>query len=939
MNTSPVCRHIGRASVGRLLIATLLFATIAGAARPARASERLCDPSFESCRDEVLTLIGQETVGIDVAFWFMDDSRYASAIIKRWQAGVPVRVLIDPRGDVGHPLNADVRQQLQDAGIPMRVRTASGILHWKTMLFAGQNIVDFGGANYSPYEYVPVTPYVNYTDEAILFSDDPAVVNSFKTKWDDLWTDTTNYADYANITNPPVRIYPTFPIDPDLNFPPGQDYANRAVGRYNLETQQIDVLMFRITDQRHTNAMLNAVARHVPVRLITEQSEYRDPTRLWDAWNVDRLYVGGVQIRQRAHEGLNHEKAVILYSEGMTIFGSSNWTTPSANSQQEHNYFTTKTAMFQWFVDQFNRKWNNTDPAGTVETEPFVPLPPDKPAYQTPANAASVSTSTATLTWYGGPWAHNYDIYFGTSATPPLVAANLNLGPSLTTTQNQTWTTPALSPGTTYYWQIVSKTMANLTAAGPVWSFTTPGTGGGSTAVPPPWLDADVGAVGIAGSASYNAGTFSVSGSGADIWGTADAFHFVYQSLTGDGQIVARVSSVGDVNAWAKAGVMIRETLSPGSAFAQMLVSAGKGTAFQYRTSSGASALNVTGTTAAAPLWIKIVKAGNVISGSQSADGTSWQSIGSATFTMASTVFVGLAVVSHTNTQLCTAAFDTVTTSGTSAPPPSTPASPAPATGANGVSTHPTLTWTSAGATSYDVSFGSTNPPPSVSASQTSASYKPPALMSSTQYFWRIVAHNAAGSTTGPLWTFTTAAGVPPPWQDLDIGAVGVAGSASYANGVFTVAGSGADIWNAADAFHFVYQPLNGDGQLVARVASIQHVNNWSKAGVMIRATLDANSAFAFMLVSAAKGTAFQYRDSTGGAANGVTGTTAAAPTWVKIVRAGDTITGYQSADGATWQMVGSVAIPMGTAVQIGLAVTSHDNTAAATATFDGVGQ
>ena len=56
----------------------------------------------------------------------------------------------------------------------------------------------------------------------------------------------------------------------------------------------------------------------------------------------------------------------------------------------------------------------------------------------------------------------------------------------------------------------------------------------------------DVGAVGVAGSASYSNGTFTVSGSGDDVWGTADAFHYAYQSLSGDGQIVARVASVGE---------------------------------------------------------------------------------------------------------------------------------------------------------------------------------------------------------------------------------------------------------------------------------------------------------------------------------------------------------------------------------------------------------
>jgi hypothetical protein len=200
--------------------------------------------------------------------------------------------------------------------------------------------------------------------------------------------------------------------------------------------------------------------------------------------------------------------------------------------------------------------------------------------------------------------------------------------------------------------------MANVSMAGPVWSFSTPVSG--TTSLPPGWNAADIGPVGIAGSSSYGGGAFTVSGSGADVWGTSDTFRFTYQSLSGDGQMVARVASVALVNSWAKAGVMIRNSLSSSSAFAFMLVSAAKGTAFQYRTSGGASAASITGTTAAAPYWVKIVRTGDTITGYQSPNGSSWTRIGSASIPMGSTVYIGLAVSSHDNTRICTAAFDQV---------------------------------------------------------------------------------------------------------------------------------------------------------------------------------------------------------------------------------------------------------------------------------------
>src|SRR5437764_110155 len=100
-------------------------------------------------------------------------------------------------------------------------------------------------------------------------------------------------------------------------------------------------------------------------------------------------------------------------------------------------------------------------------------------------------------------------------------------------------------------------------------------------ALPPGWADGDIGAVGAVGSSSGSGGSFTVTGAGADIWGTADAFHYVYTTLTGDGSIVAQVTSEQYVANWTKAGVMMRETLDPGSRHALMLVSPGKGLAFQ----------------------------------------------------------------------------------------------------------------------------------------------------------------------------------------------------------------------------------------------------------------------------------------------------------------------------------------------------------------------
>jgi phosphatidylserine/phosphatidylglycerophosphate/cardiolipin synthase-like enzyme len=458
---------------------TLLLTSLAVIflSQPVAAQERLCDTAFEDCRQPLWNLIDAETVGIDVAFWFMQDTSYANKLITKWRAGVPVRVLVDPRANPIYSGNEQVLDMLEAAGIPMRYNITSGILHWKMMLFAGQNKVEFSGANFSPAFFVPTTPFQNYIDEVIYFTDDPDIVNSFKTQYDNLWIDTSHYANYANITGPLTREYPVFPIHPDLNFPPrgpGSEFVTRTLSAFSAETQQIDVIMYRITDRRYTDSLIAAHNRGINVRLMTEPEEYRNPNKFWHSWNVDRMYVAGISLKHRHRNrlGLNHEKAVITYSQGLTIFGSSNWTTSSSNSQEEHNYFTTKPWFFNWFINHFDRKWNSS-----TEYEDFAPLPPDPPTYLSPANNATDQSTTMRLRWEGGLWAHKYDVYFGTDPTPPLIATDhIVFLDSVYPGNPESYNLPTLQPGTKYYWRIVSKTMANMQATGPVWSFTTAGT-------------------------------------------------------------------------------------------------------------------------------------------------------------------------------------------------------------------------------------------------------------------------------------------------------------------------------------------------------------------------------------------------------------------------------------------------------------------------------
>jgi phosphatidylserine/phosphatidylglycerophosphate/cardiolipin synthase-like enzyme len=473
-------------------ISSFVFGFLVFALSPAMASERLCDASFEDCRAPLVALIQKENVEIDIAFWFMDDWMITNALNAKIQSGVKVRMLVDPRSDGAH---SEIPPSFATLGTPMRQRIANGILHWKMAIFAGQGVVEFSGANMSRAELDPYYPYSDYVDEAIFFSDDPNIVNSFRTMYDKWWVDTVDYSNFAN-TAPPFTLTPAYappgpyPIEsevcavvPDgcgLNFLPSSrwqdNYGTKVEYAIGAEKTKIDVDMFRITNAAIANSMIAAFQRGVPIRMIVDMSEYTNTARVWDRYNVDRMFMVGIPLKITKHTGQNHEKSVLIYGQGLAIWGSSNWTSPSFNSQQEHNYFSTSTVKpwyFQWFVNQFERRWNSPQ-----EYQAFVPQPPSMPVNQSPANAATGQSQSVTLRWDGGPWGQQYDIYVGAGAVPTLIASNVVTGAPDPPPNHAlgSFQLSGLAPNTTYRWRIVSKTMANLATGGQTWTFTTAGT-------------------------------------------------------------------------------------------------------------------------------------------------------------------------------------------------------------------------------------------------------------------------------------------------------------------------------------------------------------------------------------------------------------------------------------------------------------------------------
>lgn len=186
--------------------------------------------------------------------------------------------------------------------------------------------------------------------------------------------------------------------------------------------------------------------------------------------------------------------------------------------------------------------------------------------------------------------------------------------------------------------------------------------------LPTRWNSQDIGDVNFAGSACYNDGVFTLTASGNDIWDYTDGFRYTYRTITGDGEILARVVKMDSVDDWNKCGVMIRESLSPGSRHAMVLVSSQNGAAFQYRSTPEALSLEekiVSGITA--PYWVKLKKAGSVFTGFISADGVSWTQMGlpvDVGFGAGVPVYAGIALTSHEINKLTKATVDNYLFSG-----------------------------------------------------------------------------------------------------------------------------------------------------------------------------------------------------------------------------------------------------------------------------------
>jgi alpha-L-fucosidase len=345
---------------------------------------------------------------------------------------------------------------------------------------------------------------------------------------------------------------------------------------------------------------------------------------------------------------------------------------------------------------------------------------------------AQSSTSGVALRWSSPLVSATFTVKRATSPSGPFT----DLATDLTA---QSYADTSVQAGSIYYY-LVTATQNGVTSTN---SAIAPGILAGAAT----WQSQDIGTVGASGAFAKSGGRVILSGSGADIWYAADGFRYAYRKLDGDGSIIVRVMSQQNTAPWAKAGVMIRESLNANSRYVLAYMSPSNGTALQQRATTGGNASGVSGSAGlTTPYWLRLTRSGNTFTASQSADGTNWTTLGTSSVTMATSVNVGLAACSVSDGTLMQAAFDQVAVTGQTSP--EAPDS-LTATASDG---KVDLSWSaSTGAASYTVQRATTSGGPytDVVAGLTGTSHTDSTLTNGTTYFYVVTATNTAG-TSGP---------------------------------------------------------------------------------------------------------------------------------------------------------------------------------------------
>ena len=167
-------------------------------------------------------------------------------------------------------------------------------------------------------------------------------------------------------------------------------------------------------------------------------------------------------------------------------------------------------------------------------------------------------------------------------------------------------------------------------------------------------------------------------------------------------------------------------------------------------------------------------------------------------------------------------------------------------------------------------------------------------------------------------------------FANLDIGSPQLAGSARPVETGWDLIAGGADIWEKADQFHFVFKDISGDFDIAVRVESFTPAHLYSKAGLMIRESLNADSAHLMFLVFADNAPRnnnlgayeMQFRPAAGADCQAIYPAVrppappefpAAFPnSWLRVARRGNQFSAFASTDGKTWKLYGGASSAAG---------------------------
>lgn len=382
-----------------------------------------------------------------------------------------------------------------------------------------------------------------------------------------------------------------------------------------------------------------------------------------------------------------------------------------------------------YIVSAVSAKGESAPSSPVSGTPSAVPPPPT-------SLTAIAMNAGASLFWSPSPGATSYTLRRSITSGGPYAVIAVGIG----STSHQD---SELANGTTYYYVVSASNATGESGHAPEAAVLP-----SSTILPPPWSKSDVGPVGIEGDSAYQSGTITTVASGTDISSNDDQFHYVHQQTAGNCTIIARITSLQNVNPMAKAGLMIRQTLDGNSknVFLGVTPTTTNGIRFQNRSVTSGSTVTShtrTGSGSSIPRWLRIVRSGDTFTASRSSNGSNWTTMGSVTVSMTGTVFIGLATTSHDNALATSATFTNVSLSL------STPAVP------TGISTNTnnnltTLSWSPAsGASTYNVkrSNNSGGPYTIIASGISGTSHTDTGISAGNAYYYVVSAANPTGES------------------------------------------------------------------------------------------------------------------------------------------------------------------------------------------------